>query len=118
MKTVFVVDDSDVNLITAENALTDIYNVFTLSSAAAMFEFLKNIVPDLILLDIKMPDIDGFEALRMLKAKPMYINIPVIFLTGKGDSETEDLALKSGAVDFITKPFAEQKLLNCIKKYI
>ena len=118
MRTIFIVDDNDVNLITAEKALEDYYNVYTLPSAEALFELLNNVTPDLILLDIKMPVIDGLEALKILKADPAYITFPVIFLTGKNDSQTESLAFKLGAVDYITKPFNALSLLHRIQKHV
>jgi len=112
--TIFIVDDNDVNLITAEKALGDFYNVYTLPSAEAMFELLEGITPDLILLDIKMPEMDGFEAIKILKANPKYISIPVIFLTGKKDDEARTTGLELGAVDFVTKPFDEGELFRII----
>jgi len=118
MKTIFVVDDSDVNLITAEKALTGHYDVFTLPSAEAMFTFLNDIRPDLILLDIKMPDIDGFEALRRLRANPTYANIPVMFITATNDPATESYGFELGAIDFIIKPFSSQVLLSRIKTHL
>ncbi|MCL2048122.1 MAG: response regulator [Defluviitaleaceae bacterium] len=114
MQTIFVVDDNDVNLITAEKALEGFYTVFTLPSAEAMFEFLDSIVPDLILLDIRMPKISGLDALNMLKASK-YIDIPVIVLTGKHDPDTEAAVYKLGAVDFVLKPFVAEDLLARIK---
>ncbi|MDR2533102.1 MAG: response regulator [Oscillospiraceae bacterium] len=118
MKTVFVVDDNDVNLLTAENSLSKQYRVFTLPSASAMFELLEEVVPDLILLDILMPETNGFDALRMLKGDTRYFNIPVIFLTSRSDSTTEALGFEMGAVDFISKPFSEPVLLNRIKCHL
>jgi len=68
LKTIFVVDDNNVNLLAADEALSPHYRVFTLPSASSMFEILEDIIPDMILLDILMPEIDGFEALKRLKA--------------------------------------------------
>jgi putative two-component system response regulator len=118
MKTLFVVDDNTVNLLTAEETLSDHYNVITLASASIMFEFLNNIMPDLILLDIMMPEMDGFEALKLLKADKRYSDIPVIFLTSKNDSVTEAHGFEAGAVDFICKPFSRPVLLNRIKTHL
>ncbi|MCL2696970.1 MAG: response regulator [Oscillospiraceae bacterium] len=118
MRTIFVVDDSDVNLLTAENALMKQYRVFTLPSAAAMFELLEEVVPDLILLDILMPETNGFDAMKMLKADLKYSGIPVIFLTSRSDASTEALGFEMGAADFITKPFSEPVLLNRIKFHL
>ncbi|MCL2196727.1 MAG: response regulator [Treponema sp.] len=118
MKTIFVVDDNTVNLMTADKTLSDFYNVITLASASTMFEFLNNTIPDLILLDIMMPDIDGFEALKRLRADMNYTDIPVIFLTSKNDADTEALGFEMGVIDFISKPFSGPVLLNRIKTHL
>jgi len=115
MQTIFVVDDNNVNLVTADENLSQWYNVFTLASAATMFDLLDNVMPDLILLDIMMPEIDGFEALKRLKADERYSGIPVIFLTSKNDESVTALGFKMGVIDFIFKPFSGQALLNRIK---
>lgn len=114
-KTVFVVDDSDVYLTLVEDILEDRYIVITVPSAAKMFGLLEKITPDLILLDIEMPEMNGFEAIQRLKSSFLYSSIPVIFLTGNRDMETEARGLELGAVDFITKPFSAPVLLNRIK---
>ncbi|MCL2765698.1 MAG: response regulator [Treponema sp.] len=118
MKTIFVVDDTHVNLITVKNALSEHYNVHTLLSASEMFDLLNEIIPDLILLDILMPKINGFETLRQLKADKRYAEISVIFLTGKKDADTEALGFEMGVVDFISKPFSNPVLLNRIKLHL
>jgi putative two-component system response regulator len=117
-KTIFVVDDSDTNLSMAEEALESHYRVITLPSAAKMFAFLEKIPPDLILLDIEMPGMGGFEALQRLKAQEKHADIPVIFLTGITDAPTEAHGFELGAVDFITKPFSVPVLLNRIKTHL
>jgi putative two-component system response regulator len=118
LKTIFIVDDNDVNLSTAEKALSKQYRAFTLPSASSMFELLNNVVPDLILLDILMPQMDGFEAMRLLKDDTRYQGIPVIFLSGRSDAATEARGLEMGAADFISKPFSEPVLLNRIKTHL
>ncbi|MDR0301987.1 MAG: response regulator [Treponema sp.] len=118
MKTIFVVDDNDVNLIAAEKTLSKHYNVYTLPSAYDMFELLNDIIPDLILLDIIMPQMNGLEAMAKLKVNTRYLDIPVIFLTNKSDAETEALGFEMGAVDFVSKPFSESVLLNRIKTHL
>ena len=107
MKTIFAVDDSDTNLSMVETALEDIYNVMTIPSAAKMFEMLGKITPDVILLDIEMPGMNGFETIKILKSSNPWADIPVIFLTGRNDPAVEVQGLEHGAVDFITKPFSE-----------
>jgi putative two-component system response regulator len=118
MKTIFVVDDSDTNLSMAEAALEEQYRVMTIPSAVKMFSLLEKITPDLVLLDIEMPEMNGFEALHRLKTNSSWSNIPVIFLTGRTDTAVEVQGFEIGAVDFVTKPFSAPVLLNRIKTHL
>jgi putative two-component system response regulator len=118
MKTIFVVDDSDTNLTMAEKALEDRYRVMTMPSAAAMFSFLEKVKPDLILLDIEMPDMDGFQALEVLKSESKWADIPVMFLTGRTDADVEARGFEMGAIDFVTKPFSAPVLNNRINTHL
>jgi putative two-component system response regulator len=115
MKTVFVVDDSDIFLTLTRDALKDYYRVLTMPSGSKMFTLLENIIPDLILLDIEMPEMDGFEALQGLKTNYLYSHIPVIFLTNYREDLIEARGFELGVVDFISKPFSVPVLLNRIK---
>ena len=117
-KTIFVVDDNDTNLSVAKEALKEYYRVMTLPSAAKMFSLIDKVNPDLILLDIEMPEMDGFEALTILKDNPLLSDIPVIFLTSMTDSAVEVRGFQLGVIDFITKPFSEPVLLNRIKTHL
>ena len=112
METVFIIDDSDVNLTKAKQALEGNYRVFTLPSAMKMFSLLEKIIPDLILLDIEMPEINGYEAIKMIKADKRICDIPVIFLTGIVDESSELEGFDRGAVDYISKPFSSPRLLK------
>jgi len=118
VKTIFAVDDSDTNLSLAKKALEEYYRILTMPSAVKMFELLEKITPDLILLDIEMPEINGVEAFKKLKANHIHGQIPVIFLTGRNDTAIEAKCFELGAVDFITKPFSAPVLLNRIKTYL
>jgi putative two-component system response regulator len=115
LKTIFVVDDSDTNLSMAEEALEDEYNVMTVPSGARMLALLEKMTPNLILLDIEMPDMNGFEALEKLKANPLWADIPVIFLTGTINDSIQARGLGLGALGFVNKPFTASELLDCIK---
>jgi len=117
-KTIFVVDDNDTNLAVAKEVLKDDYKVMTMMSSAKMFLMLEKITPDMILLDIEMPVMDGFDTLRKIKSHDSYGNIPVIFLTGKTDVPSEIQGFQLGAVDFITKPFSPPIMLNRIKSHL
>ncbi|MDR1836872.1 MAG: response regulator [Treponema sp.] len=118
MKTIFVIDDSDTNLSMAEAALEDHYRVMTMPSGAALFSLLKKVKPDLILLDIEMPEMDGFTALQKLKSEDEWAAVPVMFLTGRTDAEVEVRGFEMGAVDFVTKPFSAPALINRIKMHL
>jgi putative two-component system response regulator len=115
MKTIFIVDDNLTNIGSAKDALEGLYRTFAMQSAEKMFAMLKKIHPDLILLDIAMPVMSGFEAIKLLKSEPLYSDIPVIFLTGTNDPQVEVKGLDLGAVDFILKPFAIPTLRRRIK---
>ena len=118
MSNLFIVDDSDTNLATAEEALEDHYNVMTMPSAAKMFTLLEKITPNLILLDIEMPEMNGFDALDKLKSNAAWAKIPVIFLTGTVDASIAEKGLSMGAVDIISKPFSIPVLLEKITAHI
>ena len=117
-KIIFVVDDSETNLTMAEELLSEHYRVVSLPSATKLFKAFKKIKPDLILLDVAMPNMSGFEVIKRLKSNEMYTGIPVIFLTALNDSFNEALGIELGAVDFITKPYSKSVLLNRIKNHL
>lgn len=104
-KIILMVDDVDLNHKAAGAVLEDAYELYTALSVAEALEILKTVTPDLILLDIIMPEMDGYGMLKILKENPEYKNIPVIFLTADNRPETEVEGFNCGIVDFITKPF-------------
>ena len=118
MITIYVVDDSDINLLIAKQALDSNYRVLTMQSAFKMFELLEKVRPDLILLDIEMPGMDGFEALLYMKSSPLYKDIPIIFFTGHTDTSIESRGFELGVLDFITKPFSPHVLINRVRAYM
>jgi len=115
MKSIFIVDDSDTSLLLAKEALKEHYRVLTMSSAARLFKLLEKFIPDLILLDIEMPEMDGFETLQKLKSNNYYKDVPVIFLTNYREDSIESFGFELGVVDFISKPFSTPVLVNRIK---
>jgi putative two-component system response regulator len=115
---IMVVDDNPSNLRAGKNVLSEKYEVYTAPSAAKLFELLNDIKPAMILLDIDMPEMNGYEAIRILKAKPETRGIPVIFLTAKTDTENELEGLDLGAIDYITKPFIPPLLLKRIEVHL
>ena len=115
---IFIVDDNIVNLNAGKKALQDKYTVITIPSGEKLLLSLKKIKPDLILLDIEMPNLNGYDTLKQLKANPETSDIPVIFLTGKNNPEDEILGLSLGAVDYIIKPFSQPILLKRIELHL
>ncbi|MDR3333147.1 MAG: response regulator [Synergistaceae bacterium] len=115
---VMIADDTIANLKEAKKALSGLYDVFTVPSASKMFDMLERNKPKLILLDIDMPVMDGFEAIKILKSKPETADIPVIFLTAKSDAESEFEGLSLGAIDYISKPFMPQLLRKRVELHI
>ena len=105
-KTVLVVDDAPANLQIVNSILKDDYKIRVATSGAKALVLVKvKPLPDLILLDVMMPEMDGYEVCGILKATPEARDIPVIFLTGKTEADDETKGFEMGAVDYIHKPF-------------
>jgi putative two-component system response regulator len=113
-----LVDDNPSNLRTGKNVLSEKYEVYTAPSAAKLLDLLEDLKPAMILLDIEMPEMNGYEAIKILKAREETRDIPVIFLTGKTDTENELEGLDLGAIDYITKPFMPPLLLKRIEVHL
>jgi len=115
---IVLVDDNIATLNQGKSLLQAFYKVYTAASAATLFENLEHGIPDLILLDVEMPEMDGFQVIEKLKADDRYKDIPVIFLTSKSDEESERKGFSLGAVDYITKPFSGPLLQKRISNQI
>ncbi|MDR1014427.1 MAG: response regulator [Coriobacteriales bacterium] len=115
---VILVDDNLSNLSIGKNILRTSYEVYPVPSAHKLFECLGRFTPDLILLDIEMPEIDGYEAIRRLKGVQEHADIPVIFLTVRRDEESELKGLALGAADYVHKPFSAPLLLKRIETHL
>jgi len=113
-KTIIIVDDVSFFLYSTSERLKKFHDVFIAKSAEALFALLDKMTPDLILLDINMPDVSGFEIFEKLKEDTRYYNIPVIFVSSKDDRESIIQGLELGAADYITKPFEISELVNRI----
>ena len=109
-KKIFLVDDTEFGLVRTKQFLKDYFTVFAIDSSAGMFDLLEKVKPDLILLDIEMPGIDGYEAIKRLKNDERYAEIPVIFLSGKYDEESIIKGLSLGALDYVIKPYSPQDM--------
>ena len=122
LKKVMMVDDDQVILKIGKHILKETYEVFPLPSAAKMFELLEVVTPDVILLDVFMPDENGIQAIKRLKADSRFARIPVIFVTSIDDDRSVYEHLKLGAYSHIAKPFSAEDLLtrleNCLNDYM
>ncbi len=103
--TILAVDDASENLAIISNLLKDSYKVKVAKNGLKAVELVKKSPPDLILLDIMMPEMDGYQVIQILKSDNSTCNIPVIFLTGKTEASDETEGFERGAVDYISKPF-------------
>ena len=117
-KTILVVDDDKSNLMIAQKFLADDYRVAVVNSGERAFLYLENNEPSLILLDIQMPEMDGFEVIRRLQENSKWCKIPVIFLTADRTPETEEECFRMGAVDYIGKPFIPAIMQQRVKRTI
>lgn len=118
LKHLFVVDDSITTLKLAENALKDHFELTLLTSGTQLFAALARRLPDLILLDIEMPDIDGMTIVEKLKSVIGWEKIPVIFLTSHSEKQVVMTGFELGVLDYIVKPFDVAALPERIKKHL
>jgi putative two-component system response regulator len=116
--TIMVVDDAPENLMIMESILAKDYSLKLFGIAKQALDYAFENPPDLILLDIMMPNIDGFEACRRLKANPKLVDIPVIFITSKNEDEYEEYGFSVGASDFIHKPINAPILVSRVKTHL
>ena len=118
MKHILIVDDNKANLTAARAALCDICKVTAVTSGAQALRFLEKNTCDLILLDINMPEADGFEVMEKIRASEGCSEIPIIFLTADDAPETERRCFEAGAAGFITKPFTAPDLRSRINEML
>lgn len=116
MQKILIIDDSKTVLNQIIMLLKGSYHVFPVNSGTAALKIMEHQIPDLILLDLLMPEIDGREFFRLLKCTPELSKIPVIFLTSDTDVQTEADCISMGAFDFIEKPILKEVLLNRVEK--
>ncbi len=116
--TVLVVDDTDANIDILVAALDSEYEVSVAMEGEGALEAVNTDLPDLILLDIMMPGIDGYEVCRRLKSEPKTSGIPIIFITAMSEIENKTKGLELGAVDYITKPFEAMEVNARVKTHL
>ncbi len=118
-KLILLVDDTPENVQVAHAILKDTYKTRVATSGAKALELVKSVPPpDLILLDVVMPEMDGYEVCTKLKSDPATRDIPVIFLTAKTEAEDETRGFEAGAVDYIHKPFSPPVVLARVATHV
>ncbi len=115
-KVVALVDDEpDIVELVSLHLVKSGYKVKTFGDGDGLFKFLKNNIPDLVILDLMLPDADGFEICKFLKKEDRFANLPVIMLTARTDEMDKILGLELGADDYVTKPFSPRELVARVK---
>jgi len=102
---ILVVDDNDINIAILEDILKHDYEVHSAKDGVEAIEMVKDIMPDILLLDVVLPKMGGFEVIKILKEDPSTNEIPIIFVTALSDVDNERHGLQLGADDYIQKPF-------------
>ena len=115
---VLVVDDEPNNLQLLGQILQDQYQLSFATDGSRALEATQKVQPDLVLLDIMMPEMDGYETCRQLKTNPQTAKIPVIFVTTLGEVEDESRGFEIGGVDYIPKPFQTEEVLARVKTHL
>lgn len=115
---ILIVDDDAMNLRIAEKMLSGQFLVDSVDSGEKALEYLQKCIPELILLDLHMPGMDGFEVMERLQKDSSYREIPVIFLTADDDRNVEVKGFQAGALDFITKPFIADIMLQRVNRIL
>ncbi|KPA09583.1 response regulator receiver modulated diguanylate cyclase, partial [Candidatus Magnetomorum sp. HK-1] len=118
-KKILVVDDVPLNIHIVQDILTEIgYHLTTANSGHEAIKKAQSMDFDLILLDVRMPDIDGFEVCKQLRAIPRTKDVPIIFLTGENETKSIIKGFEAGAVDYLTKPFYGMELLARVRTHL
>lgn len=116
--TILIVDDDKINSMMLEERLSSCYNMLIAHSGSVALLMAEQHLPDLILLDIEMPGMSGFDVFSQLKSNQFTQNIPIIFVTGRDQAEDEVRGLEYGAVDYITKPFVWEIVCSRVKTQV
>jgi len=117
-KLILIVDDSPINIEVLSRILKDKYKIKVALDGKRGIELAEQSTPDLVLLDIEMPEMDGYTVCKELKKRPSTLDIPVIFVTARENAEDERLGFEAGAVDYIKKPFVPSVILARVETHI
>ncbi len=117
-KTILIVDDIDTNIQILNTFLEDKYEIMAALDGEFALEIANDDMPDLILLDVKMPNMDGYEVCKKLKENPKTKDIPVIFVTADRTKESIEKAYAAGGIDFLSKPIVAVELFTKVKVHL
>lgn len=117
-KKILVVDDDAANLTVIDGILSGLYKVYPVISGTIALKFLEKQHPDLILLDIEMPEMNGIDMFNIIRSKQGLADVPVIFLTGNTDADSEAEAFRLGVSDYIRKPVIDIIMLTRVKLHL
>ena len=115
---VLIVDDESLNIRAFTHILGPDYTLYAEKSGQGAVEAAKKLLPDVILLDIIMPEMDGYDVIKALKSSEKTKDIPVIFVSGLSDAIAEEKGLALGAADYISKPFSPEMVRRKVEKQI
>lgn len=115
---IMVVDDSDTILSTATKFLSPLYEVLTVNDGFKCLAAVQEAKPDLLLLDIMMPKLNGYQALQLIKSNPEFESLPIIILSGKDSAFDKARGQLMGCTDYLVKPFERQPLLDVIRRHL
>lgn len=118
MERLLIVEDTELNIEILKNSLSNKYKLSIAKNGAQALSVLDKVKPDLILLDIMMPIMDGYETIKRIKESPAFRDIPVIFLTAQRDLAEKTKGFELGAVDYITKPFFNKEVISRIDAHL
>ncbi|MEW5938874.1 MAG: response regulator [Chloroflexota bacterium] len=118
MKTILIVEDTELNVDLLTQLLEDDYNLLVATDGAQGVSLAEERRPDLILMDIALPVLDGYEAARLIKSNPALKAIPIIGLSAHAMSGDAEKALAAGCEDYLTKPLDDLLLMEKLKKYL
>jgi CheY-like chemotaxis protein len=117
-KKILIIDDEKMNIIALAHYLKPQYEIIIATDGQTGLEIAEKHIPDLILLDVVMPEMDGYDVIIKLKESESTKNIPVVFITGLNNDKDEKKGISLGAMGFIAKPFDKSVVETNVKKYI
>ena len=116
---ILIVEDTSITLKVITTILSkEGYKIETAMNGKQALDIVRKVLPDVILLDIVMPEMDGYEVCRILKESPETMDVPVIFITVKDETENMLKGFEAGAVDYVTKPFNSAELLARVRTHV